>query len=563
MRHPFWLILLPLFFQNQSARAGVEGFQEIGKFLQEILPEGQTSCALGKAMEVLGLGDYKGFSLGYNNVGTIVYFRDLISKNPCFANKMIEFYRMLENQDLSYKRENLGHGPLTINTMTARNRVPTLTMVAGQGPFAGLAPGWAWKKALALTNGNPNLAISLLASCGNDNINIDYKIPSTKEVNEKRLLEIKDQIFKLKQMLKSLPNSSKEKALLSNQIAVLSSTIRIKFPSSGEYVIYCPEGYSTLFVPRSLGESVDLPDELKTKIAQIQKPQSGGMALSAKYYHFYGGALVGCKMAECGLSPDKAAYVAKFLGSAYRSIRLCDKTRLLLSKRQTLEDYLDINLNSTSWAQEAITELVRNPPADLINQCTNLTRGEKADVNLLPICKLLSQFPSPSNSSSLALDPPDQKIEQEKIRDYLKELDSAVLYRNWYLGGGSIMDLNIPCTDLRLSGPENLKDPDLTTERLPYNPPSFYASSCKIPGWSPERCTRARDSLATWDVDFEWTKAQHEIGARWAATQCKPVPKDFQPDQVMCKDGNKNGSAQNASTGEEGASLPAGGASGR
>ena len=46
----------------------------------------------------------------------------------------------------------------------------------------------------------------------------------------------------------------------------------------------------------------------------------------------------------------------------------------------------------------------------------------------------------------------------------------------------------------------------------------------KPEGWSEKRFTAAKDRMQTFFVDWEWTEAEHEAGAKFAATVCKRQP---------------------------------------
>ena len=114
---------------------------------------------------------------------------------------------------------------------------------------------------------------------------------------------------------------------------------------------------------------------------------------------------------------------------------------------------------------------------------------------------------------------------KRKSQNRLIEMDAAALFNKWYLGS---LDSSVPCTGIRLRGPKNLNQLD--------NPTNLPDSKnlCDIPGWNLERCAAARRKLSTWDIDFEWTQAQHEIGARFGARVCKKQKNGIY-DTKICK----------------------------
>jgi hypothetical protein len=110
------------------------------------------------------------------------------------------------------------------------------------------------------------------------------------------------------------------------------------------------------------------------------------------------------------------------------------------------------------------------------------------------------------------LEPSEIDIVKKKIATAWASKDAALLYDKWYFGGGSILGKQIPCTDIKgLRGPTDLMNPTQ----------SFMGRMSKPSGWSDERYKAATQKLATWDMDFEWTIAQHEAGSRAGANMCK------------------------------------------
>jgi hypothetical protein len=70
---------------------------------------------------------------------------------------------------------------------------------------------------------------------------------------------------------------------------------------------------------------------------------------------------------------------------------------------------------------------------------------------------------------------------------------------------------------------------------------SFFGRVAKPGGWSEETYNRASKKLATWDVDFKWTIAQHEAGAKFAAQTCKKRGLKEKPLHGICPEGPPDG----------------------
>jgi hypothetical protein len=90
-------------------------------------------------------------------------------------------------------------------------------------------------------------------------------------------------------------------------------------------------------------------------------------------------------------------------------------------------------------------------------------------------------------------------------------------------------------------------------------PPS--GTLCQIPGWSVDRCDAARAKLRTWQMDVVWTEAQHRIGGKFGANQCKELPVRRKTPYDYCLT-NEQSSGYTSPSGPEGLSSPGGSASG-
>lgn len=128
----------------------------------------------------------------------------------------------------------------------------------------------------------------------------------------------------------------------------------------------------------------------------------------------------------------------------------------------------------------------------------------------------------------------DREMAKRKIAYLLTRVDAARLYNSWYLGGGKVLGQQVPCTDVRLGGPSDLLNASQSSFSW------FHRPS----GWSKDRYDAAARHLATWDVDFEWTIAQHEAGAKFAAKNCKKGKPGENPFQSMCGDSRDSASSE-------------------
>lgn len=140
-------------------------------------------------------------------------------------------------------------------------------------------PGWVWKKAMALSANNPNLAIKLIGICGHDDISQSEKIR-------------------------------------------------------------CPLPSSSFFYPEGLGKDIDTSQSIKEYVAQTQSVHADPSLIKAKNYHIYGAAYLACQMIERGLSAASAPDFSQKFAFIYRRIRTCRAAAdSLLSFRAEEEQY--------------------------------------------------------------------------------------------------------------------------------------------------------------------------------------------------------------------------------
>lgn len=245
----------------------------------------------------------------------------------------------------------------------------------------------------------------------------------------------------------------------------------------------CPDGSSPFFVPQALHKEADISNNLKKKIQELQNPY-GNSKIPAKYYHIMGEAFVSCQLIQKGHSAEDVIEVAKLAARVYRSIYLWQKISPYMEIKNALA--LPINISGIDDIKKFIEKkmLTCNPeqPPNVINK--------------KPCDTLKWQFGERfSNASALE--------KKQIVTEIINLIDATTLYQTWY----------IPFTDIRLFGPDDIAN----------SKNSWYSQLIQPDGWSNERYERAKYILATWDIDFKWTVAQHEAGAKFAASVCKRI----------------------------------------
>ena len=123
----------------------------------------------------------------------------------------------------------------------------------------------------------------------------------------------------------------------------------------------------------------------------------------------------------------------------------------------------------------------------------------------------------------------------DRLQYFFARTDAAELYNRWYFGGGKtpaitipftsktiLKSYDVPCTDIRKGGPVDLLKGSQTG----------LGQWEKPWGWNSDRYQKALNHLATWELDFQWTQAQHEVGSSFAKKMCKKEDPDRSYDKL-------------------------------
>ena len=258
----------------------------------------------------------------------------------------------------------------------------------------------------------------------------------------------------------------------------------------------CPNSKADFFLPGSLSKEANLNPELISKIKELQGNPK--FTPPAKYYHIYAGAFMACKLTKKQIPLEQAVSIEKMAAKVYRGLRMCEAVK-------NLENYKDVFLNSVKIKNfndsKEIESLLFSKWQD---KMSGRLKCEGSGLLLNTDCRWMDKI------GILKLNSAEEKIAKQKIQTAFSRNDAAFLYKQWYLGGNQIAGYQTPCTDIRLSGPKDLLKPENDLLKFISKPQ----------GWSDERYKAATKVLATWDLDFEWTLAQHEVGARFGAEAC-------------------------------------------
>ncbi|HEY8271660.1 MAG TPA: hypothetical protein VIG33_12285 [Pseudobdellovibrionaceae bacterium] len=462
-----------------------------------------------------------------------------MNENPCLAEVASKFAVTLAVKD---------------NESSVSTGSPSsLQEKAGEGRYKNFSPGWAWQHALKFTNGDKNAAMFLIGLCAYEEVPMySFQVTGKHKVAlDRRDIEVlEERLMKAKADLKFFQSEKgyeSAKASTLSEVSFIQEAIRQKKTSienpnqPEEHFLKCPDNGSAFTAPGSLGANVDISGELKEKIRHLQRPQGKNLeTLKAKYYHITGSAFMGCQLKKCGMPNMVTKLWESQAGRMYRSIRLCGQVKTNLKNIQVISKKIGMDINEPKFRETAKLylqaeakklivegqdhvkmrdalyaqglrgpELTKRLPSYRCNDAT--LRETNPQVAYLCSATFL-QREADSNSEAVAREVGETDRAIDRL---LQEYDASIMFRKWYIGGD-----NIPCTGIKAAGPFQLDG---------NNP------NCEMYGWSAERCSTALAKLGTWDVDFDWTVAQHKVGAEFGAEQCREQDPNEKLDKTFCK----------------------------
>ncbi|WP_413576180.1 hypothetical protein ACLVWU_17495 [Bdellovibrio sp. HCB290] len=498
------------------------------------LPDGETKNGLKEYLGTLGIESYGNDNVSMENKGLMAYYENRFAdaKNSCVRNAALAFYKDVEKSLSAQSKGMKCNQSSESSKYGCSDSRAQLSEVAGEGRFKGLSPGWLWQLALKHSKNDPNSAIFLIGMCGHDDRSqgyLEYADESEKALDALRLqrqgtLAEKAKLdAQIKELSKNYDRNQEQIFQLGKKsVALKASADKLQNSSSLKQELHCPPITSGYYAPQSLGKSADISQDLKNTIAADQKTADGAKSAPAKYYHVYGSALMACQLVQNGFSPTKASFVQQQAARVYRGVRMCESVN-----QDFKQSWSDL---SKKYKAKDIVDLTQKTVATIKSgkvKCPRSLAGQAVP----PECDLLYSIGYSSEmvtSGELVVSASDIK---EKIGGAARNSDALELYKSWYLGGGTAFGRKVPCTDVRMFGPNNLMKPDS----------NFFDKLSKPKGWSDERYRQASQKLGTWDDDFQWTIAQHKAGADFAGKNCKKRAPGEKPLRGICPNGPPDG----------------------
>ncbi|MBX2986302.1 MAG: hypothetical protein KF802_00255 [Bdellovibrionaceae bacterium] len=471
------------------------------------MPEGENKKGLQSYLRIVRPTSYlSDREVAGSNRGLQAFLDEKMARpqNACLMSAAVNFYEEVEKVSRS------------------RAARPNLDQTAGEGENRYLKAGWLWELALKHAHQDANAAMTLIGMCGHDD-----RMQSIYPYRDKSA-KTRDELMEKRQRLKS------EQRDLLNDVSVPSDPERQRRDDRAKELresiaeldqhlqngqprdLMCPDDFRDFFLAGSLGVDADIPVALKEKIKTVQGEAS--RVPPSKSYHVYGAALMVCQMVEDGVAPDKAEQIEVLASRLYRGIRVCQVSSDLLQKKESLRKaYLADqkgflpSLDEGDFEKTFRESVRRYVMLEL--DCQRLKNPSAWD----------RKFCETYKSESFQYRDPEYA--KRKAAHLLMRMDTATLYNQWYAGGGEVAGIKVPCSDIRLTGPSDLMKPDA----------SWLDRAKKPVRWSDERYVNAAKHLATWDIDFEWTKAQHRAGAEFAKKRCRKRAGPESDDRRLCR----------------------------
>lgn len=506
----------------------VETVENMMTKLTGLIPDTKLANGIKHYIDIINAKEYDGAGVGVSNAGVSVFNQNQLASNPCFGKIAEAFYEDLYDQDLEFKKNNDAH----YNQHEVHGRA-RLADESGKGVFKNLKPGWLYNKALKYTNGNHNLAFQIIGLCGHDDTahgNLNYSTYKPSDYKRRDVLRSIDELIEqAKVTLETYETNPPEidpsimydeesdsyEFEIKTQVDYIVRLKRFRNEITDEQIaslqvknrsIQCPEQNSIFYLPKALDERADITDTLKDDIEYLQAPNKGKRYLPAKAYHFMGAGFMTCQLMNKGVEPNTAVTIQKLAAYAYRTLRISQ----LIEEHMQYKDTLDKEYEK--FADDFVKE----------NTEYYSFKGRQKSRMKKPLPTLKEWFET-NNSND------NYQIEYEKVQE---EIDAAVIYKKMTVDP-KIINLTINLNFMDEHRKQQVRLSELLEPGTGLKPNE--RRSLGIPqGWSNERFIKAKNKARTWFIDQDWSVAQHEKGAAFAASKCSQTNSTQDLDALAC-----------------------------
>lgn len=523
-----------LFAEEVKSRdSGVRTQASLVQTIIDKIPERGLRNGLIEYVKIVDPSSYSDFdSVRQENPGIKGYFEKKFETNPCFQYAALGFYDDVAK--VLKKDHTCGKG---VEFSSAAEKYGcyeghlSLDDYAGRDHKSKLEEGWLLKLAMKHANNNLPAALDLIGMCGHDDQ--EQGRFSFHDKSERGMRELKKEIAKHKEMLAEAerevkkaakdPKYNKEALVgYKNQLRSLPYGIKSMEESDGNIgILSCPYEFTDFFLPGSLSKQANISPQLVEKIKSIQGRDKKTI-LPPKHYNIYASANLGCKMAQQGMTPFDANLIQTTSVRLYRGIRMCETVQQLLSKKEAAKTIFRDYVERDNVEKEILRLWELNKKGNL--NCDRIqddkNQGKLFNQQSYAQCEALYFYDITHLAES------EREAVVRKVKRLRARIDAATLYSNWYIGGNTVAGVQVPCTDLRLKGPSDLMEPTK----------GILGKLSRPKDWSNERYEEATRTLATWELDFEWTVAQHSAGVKFGSKACLDYPRKANPfEKAECK----------------------------
>jgi hypothetical protein len=427
--------------------------------------------------------------------------------SPCFSDLASEFYLSINKEDLERALKtkqrflSSGHFGLPLST--------ELKSFEKQ-------PGWLWAKALTFAHNDSLLAMQLIGICGHDDRNlVEHEGEKGIPISDQKRAQLRKLIPSLAQISQVAKNDMRLGKTpfngWENEQQIVEGAIAGTF--SLKDGVGCPEKTSAFYAPKALSAEADISPQLKKRIASIQAPTAGPSVIPAKNYHVTGAAYTSCFLIRRGLPDIFARRMVMGALNVYRSSRVCEELKDNSDEGGTAPIYTAFNNLSTDAIIKAV--LAQRSP-EVAQKCA----AETSRSNFCAIGATVSSM------IKAELTDPDitPEILTKKTKHILAKLDSIQLFR-----ASPLFEKSKGCQGQQLGSAVREFVHKNGSESF-----SIFQTPC-LKSIPLERCRAARQLLTTYDVDFEWSEAQHIAGYEFARKNCSSYNPARPPEKVACE----------------------------
>ncbi len=448
---------------------------------------------------------------GGQNAGILKKNAALLAKSPCLSELAGQLYSDLFAESIDAVSNFVETGSTSfIVTPKIDNTVKDV----------GGTPGLVWEKAVALAQGDKNLALKVISLCGHDDSNQlpdGFRFKSSASVHKAfgRFSGLSSRSDYDDRLKIAVAGYRAQNPNVHFSLEQLKSTLKISVGNSMNSG--CPVANHSFYFAQALGSAADINLNLKRKIVRLQAPTKGASAIKSKSYHVIAGAAAGCMLYEKGLPSFASKELVKMAVNAYRASRLCNSN---------LADWHSLfPRHHEKLLSDALRFRKEGKKCFKVEEKSNGTDPAYTQYTLesnKPGCELATLF---SYGFWFDADVTTEML-ASKIKRKIGEQDARDLFRK----SAAFKDSN-ECQGTQFT--------QAIRSYMEENGTDGKTNPCPS-DWEKPRCENARLVLASYAVDFEWSEAQQLAGLEFARKNCTELKPEYSHEASACAAVAKN-----------------------